>query len=111
MFKLFKSKGSDDKSTIIDNIKHNKDVLIVDVRTAKEFAVEHLIGSVNLPLSSVETILPKRVTNLDKVIYFISDDIKRTEVAYRKIRKLGYINVKNIGELKDYPATLIKKQK
>lgn len=62
-------------------IHSHTDILIVDVRTTEEYAREHIITSINIPLH----ILPLRIGELDttrKIIYVCQSGGRSSQAAF-----------------------------
>ena len=71
--------------------------LLIDVRTAGEFASGHLPNAINLPLDEIETSLPRRVKDKNQVILLHCQSGMRSGVARSKLNGLGYANAFNLG--------------
>jgi rhodanese-related sulfurtransferase len=72
---------------------------IVDVRTAEEFANDHLPGSINAPLAQ----LPDGLDEVDRgkpVIVCCASGV-RSEAAVTRLRRVGFIDVVNGGSWRD----------
>ena len=79
--------------------------VLLDVREADEFAAGHLPGSVNLPLSAVdtaETLLPDR----DTPIFAYCLVGSRSRQAVGRLRSLGYRQAESIGGIRSYRGEL-----
>ena len=83
-----------------EKIFSEKNVLI-DVRTPSEYQAGHLKKAVNIPYnkigSEIVTVAPDKEQNI--VLYCHSG--KRAELAARKLKGMGYINVINAGKYGD----------
>ncbi|MBB6445588.1 rhodanese-like domain-containing protein [Bacillus benzoevorans] len=89
--------------TLIDE---NKDIVLVDVRPAKQVEEEGMIeGAINVPFDEVEAYLdqlPKRKT----IALYCNTGTKSAEVA-KHLESLGYENIVNsIEGVKEYPFEL-----
>ena len=81
-----------------DALAHLKNgALLVDVRTAGEFASRHLPNAINLPLDEIEVSLPRRVKDKNQVILLHCQSGMRSGVAKSKLNGLGYANAFNLG--------------
>lgn len=74
-----------------------KGALIVDVRTPAEYNARHLADAVNLPVDQIETTLSSRVMDKSQPILLHCHAGRRSAVATRKLKELGYQNVFNLG--------------
>jgi phage shock protein E len=71
--------------------------LVIDVRTAGEFASGHLPNAINLPLDEIESALPRRVTDKSQVLLLHCQAGGRSAEASKKLIALGYLNAFNLG--------------
>ncbi|MGD0939517.1 MAG: rhodanese-like domain-containing protein [Terracidiphilus sp.] len=74
-----------------------KGAMVVDVRTAGEFAAGHLPNAINLPLNEIESSLPRRVKDKNQVLLLHCQAGGRCAEARKKLIALGYMNVFNLG--------------
>ena len=75
-------------------IASGKDVLILDVREAAEFAFNHIPEAISIPLGELED----RYAELskEKEIYVICRTGSRSDLASQKLTENGFVNVKNV---------------
>jgi len=71
--------------------------LLIDVRTPSEFAVAHLPGAVNIPLTSITWLVPARVRDRNRVLLLHGTVGLRGAFARNRLQALGYANVFNLG--------------
>lgn len=83
---------------IIDNSKDYSDVVIIDVRTSQEYAVKHLKGAINIPLSEIESIN----ISVDKKIILYCQSGNRSNQAANKLIDLGYKKVYDMGGINSW---------
>ena len=83
-----------------------KGALLVDVRTVAEFNAKHLTNAVNIPLDQVTGVLPKRVPDKSKVVLLHCRSGRRSGIAEKELRALGYTNAFNVGSF-DQAAELV----
>ncbi len=74
-----------------------KGAVIIDVRTASEFASGHLAGAINLPLGEIEASLPGRVSDRSQVLLLHCQAGGRSAEARKRLIALGYLNAFNLG--------------
>lgn len=75
--------------------------IIVDVRTAKEFDINHAIGAINIPVEDIEKgKLP--TTEKDKIIYVYCRTGKRASDAKKYLDSIGYTKVINLTSLRNW---------
>lgn len=88
-------------SDVVDKIKNNKNIIILDVRTPKEYEEIHLKNALLLPVQelSQESLsrigLGKDSKNKEIIVYCRSG--ARSKTAYDIMRSLGYTNVKSVS--------------
>lgn len=89
----------------LDTIKRNlgDGALLVDVRTADEYAIEHAVGAINLP---VERISSGEYPTADKgtTFYVYCRSGKRANTALEAMKKAGYRNVISIISLDNWKS-------
>lgn len=81
--------------------------IIVDVRSAEEFAISHIPMAINLPLSEIENgniTLPKT-----KIILVYCENGGASTMAARILSDRGYRVINTVGGLRDYKGALTKK--
>ena len=79
--------------------------VLLDVREADEFAAGHIPGSVNLPLSVIdtaETLLPDRSAAVFAYCLVGSRSVR----AVARLKALGYTSARSIGGIRDYKDAL-----
>lgn len=70
---------------------------VVDVRTVPEFTTKSLTNVINLPLDELKKQFPARFPNKSEVILLHCRTGRRSGIAEKELRELGYTNVFNIG--------------
>jgi len=73
--------------------------LIIDVRSAVEYAAGHLPKVIHMPLDQIEAGIPNRVPNKDTVLLLYCQSGMRSGAAKRKLKALGYMHAFNLGSL------------
>jgi phage shock protein E len=94
---IFLVKKSGQVSALDAQAELGKGALVIDVRTAVEFASGHIPNAINLPLDTIETALPRRVTDKGQVLLLHCASGMRSGVAEKKLKALGYANTYNLG--------------
>jgi phage shock protein E len=74
-----------------------KGALVIDVRSAQEFSSGHISDAVNFPLEGIETSLPRRIQDKNRVLLLHCQSGMRSSVASKKLQNLGYVNAFNLG--------------
>lgn len=96
--KAQQGKGIDE---YVSEARANAKAVILDVRSADEFAKGHIKGAVNVPLNQLPTIKAK-LADLDTPLYVHCLSGARSSRAVAALKKLGYANVTNIGGINTY---------
>ncbi len=99
---FFKKKDINEFLTIVQK---TEGVVLLDVRTEEEYRSGHIPGSKNLPLQKiegVESIYKDQSTPI--FIYCLSG--ARSQQAVKKLKKMGYSQVENIGGICQYSGKL-----
>ena len=99
-----KGKGIDE---YVREAQADAKAVIVDVRSAQEYAEGHIKGALNVPLNQVPRIKDK-VADLDTPLYVHCLSGARSSRAVTALKKLGYTNVKNIGGVNSYQGSLVQ---
>lgn len=83
-----------------DARKHLHDgALVIDVRSAAEYASSHLPNAANFPLADIDTTLPARVQDKNRVLLLHCQSGTRSAIAVGKLKRIGYTKVFNLGSL------------
>jgi len=71
--------------------------ILLDVRTAAEFAERHLTGAVLIPIDELEGRAAAELPEHDQRIYIYCRSGNRSAQALSLLRGLGYTNVRDLG--------------
>ncbi len=101
---ISQTKSSDSPTTVMSIQTIIKDVAkggqLVDVRTAKEYAVSHIEKAVNLPLQDIQSRkLP--AASKDKPIYLYCRTGNRSSQATKLLKSAGFTNIIDLGGMGD----------
>jgi phage shock protein E len=88
------------KATVQEKIKQG--ALVLDVRTAAEFAGGHHPSARNIPVQELQARL-KEVGNTSQAIVVYCQSGSRSAMAARILRDAGFADVTNAGRLQDMP--------
>ncbi|HEY9172292.1 MAG TPA: rhodanese-like domain-containing protein [Verrucomicrobiae bacterium] len=94
---VFRLTASSTLPTAVAREHLRKGAVLVDVRTVAEYNAGHLTNAVNIPLDQVTEILPQRVPDKSKVVLLHCRSGRRSGMAEKQLRALGYTNVFNVG--------------
>jgi rhodanese-related sulfurtransferase len=81
--------------------------IIVDVRTAEEFASGHIANAINIPVESITT-APVELPDKEALILIYCRSGNRSEEATRKLLDLGYTNLYDFGGIIDWPYEVVQ---
>lgn len=84
-------------------MKSGDPVVIVDVRTAEEYAEKHIPGAILVPLDTIGDEAPADLPVKDAELLIYCRSGHRSAQASAKLAKLGYTNVNDFGGIKDWP--------
>jgi phage shock protein E len=93
---IMKRAGQISVREALKHLKH-EGALVIDVRSPGEFNSGHLPPALNLPLDEIETALPRRVKDKSQVLLLHCQSGMRSGMARQKLKRLGYVNVFNLG--------------
>ena len=85
-----------------------QDVVIVDVRTAAEYADGHIANAVLVPNESIGNDAPAELPDKNAVLLVYCRSGNRSKTAAHKLLQLGYQNVYDFGGLNTWPYELVK---
>ena len=71
--------------------------MIVDVRTPVEYSRGHLSQSFNMPLDELDSLLPAKVKDKERIILVHCQTGLRSRKAKERLEKIGYKNVYDLG--------------
>jgi rhodanese-related sulfurtransferase len=95
------------KISVIDAREHLKQgALVIDVRSPGEYNSEHLPTAVNIPVDVIETALPVRVPDKNKVLLLHCRSGMRSAAAVKKLKSIGYTHVYDLGSLPQAKAVV-----
>ncbi len=92
------------RDELLELIKTNKDLKIVDVLSKEHYRDEHIKGAISIPLQEIEKIAPKLLKKEEQiVVYCASFECSASTNAAEKLVSLGFTNVLDYkGGIKDY---------
>ena len=84
------------------------DYVILDVRTAEEYAEGHIPNAVNLDHEDVPSQAETMLSDKDALILVYCRSGRRSKIAAEALVELGYSNVKEFGGIIDWPYEIVK---
>lgn len=79
--------GAKELHSLID---HDGKVLLLDVRTPKEYSAGHVPGSVNVPVNELSRRIPRMKIAKDTTIVTLCDHGGRSSHAALELQRMGY---------------------
>ena len=82
--------------------------LIVDVRTAGEYADGHIPNAINIPNESIHTTPPKELPDKAQKIFVYCRSGARSQQAAQKLANMGYTNIVEMGGINNWHGDVVK---
>ncbi len=82
------------------------DYIILDVRTAEEYAEGHIPGAINIPNEDIASEQLEDLPDLNQVIYVYCRSGNRSKQAAEKMVDIGYTNVIEFGGIIDWTGEI-----
>ncbi|MDO5302103.1 MAG: rhodanese-like domain-containing protein [Tissierellia bacterium] len=95
-----------DINTAVENLKNDKNALLVDVREADEYKAGHIPGAINVPLSTIQNSHKKKLPKKDQPIHMYCVTGPRAQTAVNYLKSQGYTAAQNIGGIASYKGSL-----
>ena len=76
--------------------------IIVDVRTAQEYADGHIPGAINIPVEEIGDAKPAELTDTEEELIVYCRTGVRSKQASDKLVELGYQHVNDMGGIVDW---------
>ncbi len=83
-------------------------VIVVDVRTASEYAEGHIANAILIPNETIGKEAPAELPDKSAVLLVYCRSGRRSENAANKLLALGYQNVYDFGGISDWPYDIVK---
>ncbi len=81
--------------------------MLLDVRNPDEYAMGHIPGSVNLPLSEIRA-AEDRIPELDTPLFVYCLSGARSSRAVAELQGMGYTNLRNLGGISKWNGEIEK---
>jgi len=89
----------------VSQLRDIPDALLLDVRSAAEYASGHIPGSVNVPLQALEKISDVADSFEQPIFVYCKSGIRSAQ-ARQALLEMGYSNVSNLGGIMAYSGAL-----
>ena len=80
--------------------EENPKVVIIDVRTKREFDQGHLTNAINIPHTKIKVEIKKYAQDLNQQIILYCRSGGRSGIALKVLKQMGYKNAINAGSYK-----------
>jgi len=91
----------------VKDFQATKGAVLLDVRTAGEYAEGHIENSLNLPLQNIEQAVSV-IKDKDTPLFVHCRSGGRSASATAALKKMGYTNVSDIGGIMSYNGKVVK---
>lgn len=95
LYIFYKRSGQIPRKAAVEYLKNG--ALVIDVRSAAEFEAGHLSQAINMPVDDIETFATSQVKDKGRVLLLHCQSGIRSQMASKKLAKIGYLNAFNIG--------------
>lgn len=85
-------------------MEYEQGYALVDVRTQEEYEEGHIPGAVSIPNEEIKEKAPELLKDPEQMIYVYCRSGRRSREAAKKLCRLGYTNVTEIGGILDWPG-------
>ncbi|WP_313990738.1 rhodanese-like domain-containing protein [uncultured Selenomonas sp.] len=101
----FRRVSSDEAAQMMQT---EKNYIILDVRTAKEYAEGHIPQAINVPNETIGGTAPQQLPDKEQLIFVYCRSGARSMQASEKLAGLGYRNIVEMGGIKDWHGDVVK---
>ncbi|HOJ85107.1 MAG TPA: rhodanese-like domain-containing protein [Thermoclostridium sp.] len=95
------------QKNIVDMVRNNKDIILLDVRTPEEYRERRIPGSILLPNYEVRDGAADVIPDKDAKIVVYCRSGRRSAEAANILKELGYKNVYDLGGINSWPYETI----
>ncbi len=93
--KIYRHKENITIKEMLEILKTNSNVVLLDVRSSQEYIEGHIRGSINIPVYDIEKQAKNKLNKKSIIIVYCSAGI-RSKRAIQILEKLGYENLYNV---------------
>ena len=86
-----------------DMMDSEDEIIIVDVRTRKEYEEKHIEGAVLIPNEEIGDEMPDELSDKEQTILIYCRSGNRSRQAAEKLAGMGYENIYDFGGINDWP--------
>ncbi len=88
-------------------MSEEENYIILDVRTAEEYAGGHIPEAINIPNESIGSEKIPELPDKDQLILVYCRSGNRSKQASEKLAALGYTNIVEFGGINDWPGETV----
>ena len=101
---IFDYLKAEDINAGVEECRRTAGAVLLDVREADEYAHDHIAGSINVPLSAIETAAERFSPDTPLFVYCLRGS--RSKRAVEVLRSLGFTCAKSIGGILRYKGKI-----
>lgn len=99
--------GTKVSNDVIEMVRSNQDIIMVDVRTPEEYREKRIPGSILLPDYEIRGRAAEVIPDKEAKIVVYCRSGRRSAQAARVLKDMGYSNVYDLGGIIDWPYETI----
>lgn len=112
MFSFFSQRNSNIKKISAKEAKnlmdHEKEIIVLDVRTKEEYKEGHIKGAVLLPLDQINGKSLNQLPNKEQMILVYCHSGGRSSLGASQLAGLGYTKVYDFGGIISWPYEVVR---
>lgn len=89
----------------------DENTVLIDVRTEKEYNRGHLVNAINIPHSEIKEKIKEQAGDTETKVILYCRSGRRSGIAERTMREMGYKNVLNAGAYKRIKVKEVQNEK
>ncbi|MGM9947592.1 rhodanese-like domain-containing protein [Floccifex sp.] len=90
----------------MEQMKQEKDYIILDVRTIEEYNQGHIPHAICIPVDEIEQKAELILSNKNICIFVYCRSGNRSQQASKKLSEMGYVDIYEIGGILDWKGEL-----
>ena len=91
-------------------MEEETDYIILDVRTAEEFAQKHIPGAINIPNETIGSEELAELPDKNQLILVYCRSGNRSKQASEKLAELGYTKIYEFGGINDWTGETVSEE-
>ena len=82
-------------------------IVLLDVRTAEEYAAGHIAGSILIPVDKIAAEAGTKLTDKNAVLFVYCRTGHKSAIAAAELVKMGYTQVFDLGGINSWPYGVV----